>query len=688
MVLPIYSNSFSASWQFDDRPNIINKTELHIKTLELGSFQHILSGAKKRPLPFLSFALNWYVGQDHVRGYHVVNIAIHLLTALLLYLTILALFQTPLLRKLYEQGGVKETVSDDIFFIAFFSAVLWAVNPIQTQAVTYVVQRMSEMATLFYLAGMFFYLKARLTTGSWRKMFSGLIVLSFFCAVLSKENAIMLPVSLALLEQIFFSNHRNQSHQGRRVLLWAGLAGAGMMFFMVLIFQDAHILSFLNGYEKRPFTLIERVLTEPRIVLFYLSLIFYPLPTRLSVAHDVTLSTSLLSPWTTSVAIGIIAALVVLSWKLRHKTPLLSFALLFFFINHIIESTIVPLELIFEHRNYLPSLFLFTPCVAGVRRLSNYYIYRNKALAVLLIFCLPVVTIGFGRFTYERNKAWQNSERLWLDALSKTRHDARSASSTAINLAWEKDATPATASVALRLLHIALQQNLHTVFSAADTIYGNIGAIYSNAGDYDRSVQYYKRGLEINPDFVKNRYDMVKSLVCLERWDEALKEARKLVDNPEKVRNPDYYNLYGFILLWNDQPAEALYWFQQALAIDPYNFPNILLNTGYALSLNGYYKRAEWFYKYWFYKGRKRYPPEITPFFLLIENSIRAGNKEQALIYARNLLAVFDVVSVLKQLKAVDTQHETVPMEKELIAPVIKSAFYSLGEEASLKNIF
>lgn len=687
ILLPVYANTFSAAWQFDDSPNIVKNKKLHIKTLDSASFRQVLLGTKKRILPVLSFALNWYVGQDQVAGYHVVNIAIHLLTTFLLYLTILALFQTPLLKKLYEQGRARGTVSDDAFFVAFFSAALWAVNPIQTQAVTYIVQRMAEMAALFYLSGMFFYLKARLSEGNQRKRFSALVVVSFFGAVLSKENAIMLPASLVLLEQIFFSGRRKQSHQGLRVLVWAGVAGLGMMFFLAAAFNNAHIFSFLDDYGYRPFSLTERVLTEPRIVLFYLSLIFYPLPARLSIAHDVALSTSLFSPWTTSVAIAIIAVLISLSWKLRHKMPLLSFAMLFFFINHIVESTIVPLELIFEHRNYLPSLFLFAPFVAGVKRLSNDYMHKNKALAVFLLFCLPAVTVGFGRFAYERNQVWQSPESLWLDALSKTRNDARAATNMAIRLAWGKDVTTQTEAMALSLFQKALQQDQPRTLLTAD-LYGNMAAIFSRWGETDKALSLYKKGLEINPNFTKNRYDMIKQLVRQGRWDEAQEEARQLVDHPKKGKNPDYYNLYGFILLWQNRPAEALPWLQQALAIDPYNFPNILLNTGYALSRNGYYKRAEWYYKYWFYKGRKQYRPEIAPYFLLIENSVRSGNDAQALLYARNLLASFDVISVLKTLKTVDTQHETVPMDKALIAPVVKSAFYGLGEEASQKNIF
>lgn len=203
LVLIIYSNTFNASFHLDDFQNITKKTQLHLKNLYPETIYHAIfesqAGNKKvfyRPVSCLSIALNWYFGKDDVTGYHVVNIAVHILTAFFLYLTLLSLFITPNLRGKY---------SGNEHFIAILATVLWAANPIQTQAVTYIVQRMASMAAMFYIIGIYFYLKARTNNLQKKKiLFFSAVFISFLLAVGSKENAVMLPVSLFFLEIIFF----------------------------------------------------------------------------------------------------------------------------------------------------------------------------------------------------------------------------------------------------------------------------------------------------------------------------------------------------------------------------------------------------------------------------------------------------------------------------------------------------
>ena len=121
------------------------------------------------------------------------------------------------------------------------------------------------------------------------------------------------------------------------------------------------------------FTLKERLLTEPRIIIYYLSEIFYPMASRLSLVHDIKISTSFFKPWTTIPAILAIISLLGIGLSQAIKRPIIAFAIFFYFINHIIESTILPLELIFEHRNYLPSFFLFFPVATGLIWMIDYF---------------------------------------------------------------------------------------------------------------------------------------------------------------------------------------------------------------------------------------------------------------------------------------------------------------------------
>ena len=158
VILPIYSNTFHAAWQFDDKPNIIDNYYLHLKDLQPESLINTFYTQPKnpreigtklhRPIACLTFALNWFLGQDNVVGYHAVNLMIHFLTAFLLFLTIFNLFKAPNLKHHFE---------DNEYYIALLAATIWAVNPIQTQAVTYIVQRMTSLAAMFYVLSMWLY---------------------------------------------------------------------------------------------------------------------------------------------------------------------------------------------------------------------------------------------------------------------------------------------------------------------------------------------------------------------------------------------------------------------------------------------------------------------------------------------------------------------------------------------------
>ena len=220
LIFIIYSNTFDAAWHLDDFPNITESAVIHVNDLDWESLskpvkQALKDGRLDRPLPRLSFALNWYIGKDAPEGYHVVNLAIHILTACLLFLTARALFRTPNLRGASRQ---------DVDFICLLGTVLWAVNPIQTQAVTYIVQRMAAMAAMFCILSMYGYLRARLPGSRVSKAgWAALCVLSFALGLASKENAAVLPLTLYVIELCFFQDL--SLAQTRRRIAVAGLIG-------------------------------------------------------------------------------------------------------------------------------------------------------------------------------------------------------------------------------------------------------------------------------------------------------------------------------------------------------------------------------------------------------------------------------------------------------------------------------
>ena len=144
----------------------------------------------------------------------------------------------------------------------------------------------------------------------------------------------------------------------------------------------------------RPFSPLERLLTQGRVLFLYVSLLLYPIPSRLMFLHDIDTSRSLFDPWTTLAAIiGIVLCLLFAALKAK-KYPLLSFAILFFILNHLVEGTLIPLELIYEHRNYIPSMFFFVPIAFGMVRCLDYFAYSRgfqgfMAAGLTLLLAFP-----------------------------------------------------------------------------------------------------------------------------------------------------------------------------------------------------------------------------------------------------------------------------------------------------------
>jgi len=202
LVILAYSNSFNAAWHLDDATNILHNTNVHINSLSSGDWIKAMHKPFTphpvifRPIAMLTFAANWFVGGRDVVGYHIVNIALHCVVAALLYFTILHLLGTPQIGGRYQNRR---------HFIALLTVALWALHPIQTQAVTYIVQRMTILATLFYLSAVFCFVKARGAQAQGKKsLFFGLCLVSFMLAMGSKQNSVTLPVTLLLIEIIFW----------------------------------------------------------------------------------------------------------------------------------------------------------------------------------------------------------------------------------------------------------------------------------------------------------------------------------------------------------------------------------------------------------------------------------------------------------------------------------------------------
>ncbi|MCJ7786033.1 MAG: hypothetical protein MUP41_19040 [Desulfobacterales bacterium] len=368
VALLAYSNTFHVPFHFDDRPNITQNPNIQIKVFTLDRVEQLIKYSYKesiRVFSYFTLALNYYFGGFDVFGYHLVNFIIHVASGIFLYLFLLLTFNLPSLKEKYGAISYK---------VALFSSLIFISHPIQTQSVTYIVQRMAGMAGMFYLLSLVLYIKGRLSSGRPRVLFFGGMVLSYLLGVFSKENVAILPLFIALYEFYFFQE-LDLSPRGRKILF--GLAGALFILgvFGLITWGERYINVIIEDYQIRTFTMSERVLTQSRIVLHYLTLLVFPHPSRLNLDYDFPISKTILDPISTLISILIIAGLIGVSIWTAKKKPVLSFFILWYFGNLVIESSIIPLEMVFEHRLYLPSVGPFVlfslMVIRGVEKLKH-----------------------------------------------------------------------------------------------------------------------------------------------------------------------------------------------------------------------------------------------------------------------------------------------------------------------------
>jgi tetratricopeptide (TPR) repeat protein len=639
VIFLIYSNTFHSSWHFDDFPNIVLNPYLKISDLEPETLLSTFFANREdglypqtkmyRPLACLSLALNWYIGGNNVVGYHIVNLWLHLMSAFFLFLIILNIFKSPNLSGKYTGSE---------YFVALLTATLWAVNPIQTQAVTYIVQRMASMAAMFYILGIYFYIKGRLQSSPWKSyVFFLACLISYVCALGAKENAATLPIAIIMLEVIFFQDLSSSRTRKRIFWITAG-TGLGVVLLGTLFFLKGDPLGFLEHYSERSFSPLQRLMTESRILIFYLTLIFYPVPTRLSIEHDFALSTSLVNPWTTLISILLIFGLIGVGVSQIRRRPVLSFAVLFFFLNHLIESSIIGLELIFEHRNYLPSLFIFFPVAVGIKWLLDYYRDQKRGMHHVMVAFVTLVIMGLGIGTYVRNITWFTEKSLWEDAMQKAPNSKRPYH----NLAWGHYWRNGQYDKALELYEKTLGFKTHSNISKARVI-NNIGFIHFIKGDIHKASERFHEAYRLYPHYALFQLNLAKAKFKSGEWQAALALLEKILS-----RVPDHrmaLSLKAQVLLNQKRFSEAVDSYLQLLKQRP-DDQIAMLNAGIGLRLMGNLDRAKWFLK----AANRIDPQDISSLFWLIETNLQLEDSAQADEFLDRLFARFPIDALFSAL--------------------------------------
>ena len=406
----VYWPGLGGGYTFDDYPNIVGNTALHVTRLDwddwVAAAMSSPASALARPLAMLSFAANWYFTGLDPWSMKLTNLLIHLLNTLLVFGLVRCL-----LRAL--PGVARERLR--LEWLALFVSAAWALAPINFLGVLYIVQRMESLCHVFVFAGLWLYVAGRLRQREggrgWTRILCGLVLCPAL-GLLCKESAALLPLYALLVECCLFGFRDGAGRRDRRLLALYGLVLVlpGIAGFVWLLPRSLGP----DAYAGRDFTLGQRLLTEPRVVLDYLRWTLLPNLNEFGLNHDdMATSRGLLDPPATLYAIGALAALFVLAWRIRAKHPLAALGLLWFFAAQALTATIIPLELVFEHRNYFASLGVCLALADALLMIPATDLPRRAGAALAIAFVLLNATVtGLRAHEWRDPLAFSSSEAL------------------------------------------------------------------------------------------------------------------------------------------------------------------------------------------------------------------------------------------------------------------------------------
>jgi tetratricopeptide (TPR) repeat protein len=555
-----YSNTFKVPFQFDDNAGIVKNPVIQYFGTDTGlsheEISEITINFKNRFIGYFTFALNYRLHGLEVSGFHVVNITVHIINALLVYWLILLTLKTPFFHTTRQQ---RELAMSSGLLISFFSALLFISHPVQTQAVTYIIQRLTSLATMFYLLSLIMYIKARLsvqkkvnsTKPSGKKgitktvSFYGVSLISAVLAMRTKEIAFTLPVVLALYEFLFFKGKFS-----RRVVYLIPLFLTILIIPFSLIGIDKPIGDIISDVSEasRLQTAMSRfdyLLTEARVVVTYIRLLLFPVKQNLD--YDYPIYHSFYNPQVFAAFLSlffIACSGIYLCFRSQTKNPLFrltAFGVFWFFITLSVESSFIPIvDVIFEHRLYLPSTGFFIVLSTAVFYASRAFAERWRWGDRILVTLCTLIVLALAGSTYARNMVWADEISLWSDVVIKSPQKARG--------------------------------------------YNNLGFAYKNRGVTREAIQYYQRALKLQPDYAVAHNNVADAYNALGSFESAIEHGRIAI-----ALKPDYVDAYNTLALgyyytgWYEKAIEH---FQNALLLNPF-YAEAYSNLGVAYATAG-----------------------------------------------------------------------------------------------------
>lgn len=399
----MYFPGLHGDYVFDDIANIFDNKKIAISALDYENLKSAWysgdAGPLGRPISMLSFALNYYFTGFEPFYFKLTNLFIHLINGLLVFIISLKLFQW--LSHQYQRISLQSAV-----YLACLVSLIWLIHPLNLTSVLYVVQRMTSLSALFGLLALAIYCiwRTRTITGVNTVLVSCGIAVSLLASILSKESGVLFIPLIYWVELIVFQakNLKFRPIYIKKIKLIHMLFLGGIVAGLVFLYLLPPYLNPAN-FARREFTLVERLLTESRVIFYYLKMTFYPLLSDLSLYHDdFAISKSITQPIKTLYSLAGLLGITLACLVLVKKHPMLLFAWGWYVISQLLESTFISLELIHEHRNYFGIIgFVFT---------AVYYIAQinNKKIQPFIYVLGAIYIANLAWTTWQRSEIWSN----------------------------------------------------------------------------------------------------------------------------------------------------------------------------------------------------------------------------------------------------------------------------------------
>ena len=611
----VYANTFNVPFAFDDFSAVVENPR--IQDLRHYFDSSLANYTQMRFIGYFSFALNYKLSGSNVIGFHAFNLLVHLINALLVYGILYLTIKTSVARE-SDQKEILKT-SSLCYWIPLFTALLFVCHPVQTQAVTYIVQRFASLATLFYLLSLLLYIQSRNSVSRpARYSFYAAAFLSAVLAMKTKEIAFTLPVMIILYEFMFFKGSIK-----KRILRLATFLLTMLIIPLLMIWSQGGAFS-VGAIDKITrsggFVDMSRwdyLFTQFRVIVTYIRLLFFPINQNLD--YDYPIYRSFFNPEVFLSFLFLLALfglgiyLLFKSYRAEKNNSLLlrmvSFGLIWFFVTLSVESSIIPItDVIFEHRLYLPSAGFFIALVSGIILIKEHLAIRAPVVARVTIPMLILVVVVLSVTAYARNMVWQDDGTLWADVIKKSPFKSRPHNNMALYYHRKERFDEAIKSyrTAIRLKpdYAEAYYNLGILYQKQSRfeeavisyqavlkhnpnyaeVYNNLGVLYQTKGHFDEAIKAYQQALKLKPDLVM----LYQTLGILYQTQGGVDEAVKAYQMALKL-TPDNFTVYnnlGLLYQTQGRHEEALRSYQVALKLKP-DYTDAHYNIGLLYQIQG-----------------------------------------------------------------------------------------------------